>query len=170
MISALVSRDNRPGLVVKAFTRVTELAAMGAGSQRLPVGLARELRLDFFLAAFAGMEGLLRHDMQRRVASSLSDGLTARLKLLRRKTPKGEFVTLEAILDVWKEATSRPALLGGFRQFKGARDWLSHGRLGPEPKARRTDPERLMVVLREIAGAIPEWPSPLQAAAASLML
>lgn len=160
MTSAAVSRDNRPAIVVKAYARVVDLAIIGAGLPRLPAGLARELRLDFFLAAFAGMEGLLRQDMQRRVESSLSDGLTARLKLLRRKTPGGEFVALEAILDVWKEATSRPALLGGFRQFKDARDWLAHGRVGPEPKARRIDPERLLAVLRGIAEAIPDWPSP----------
>ncbi len=153
-------RENRPQSIVDAFRSLRDALFRAVNPERPNEGQVRELNRSFFLATFAGMEGLLRHDMERRLVSDDRDLITDRLKALRKKTTSTDYVSLEDILKEWKEATGKGEVIGGFAQHKSVRDWLAHGRCGPLPTNSRVAPERLLDDLLRIRALLPQWPSP----------
>jgi hypothetical protein len=74
----------------------------------------------------ASFEAWFQVDFHTRVQTrSPKDAVTARFREMWKSDDR---VTVEAILDVWKDETGEAAKIGRMRQLVNFRHWLAHGR------------------------------------------
>jgi hypothetical protein len=161
MTTSLVPKAFRPIAVVRAYDDLRAVLDGQASPSSLPDHAREESRLQAFLATFAAMEGVMREDMDRRVAVSAEDLLTVRLRFLAaRARARNSDVRIEDILDAWRlQFTAYAHEIGKLKQYIEYRNWLAHGRCIPMPRSGLAmDPHRFMAIFRRIRSLIAIWP------------
>lgn len=147
----------RPRSVIQAYDELSSVLRRTDLSDHA----REENRTQAFLATFAAMEGVLREDMDGRLAAPANDVLTGRLRLLsNRARAKKADVSIDDILDAWRlQFTQFAHEIGKLRQYVEYRNWLAHGRCISRPRSGQPmDPHRVADISRRIASLIPTWP------------
>lgn len=156
-----VRKQDRPASIARAHAEA--LASLEAGGGRT---VTHEINKQAFLAVFASCEGLLRQDLEARIAratanpaaaDALSAALLARYREAKRRN---RFLRLEDILLGWKVGTGLAGQIDWFGELKAYRDWLAHGRCWMVPGDRRLHPDTVLQAVARVRQAIPAWPDP----------
>lgn len=125
------------------------------------------LEMSGTLAVVAAVEATLRVDMKERVSRGRPEDPTAGAFILLA-TSKGDKVSLEELLDVWKKlASATVAPIGQFKQQLKRRHWLAHGAywadtsgVSPSPHDVLATYERLEQSLKAVSADFPRASAP----------